>query len=83
MTCSELDTHKDRASQALNEALKLEKFPLFKGDLNDFDTARRVAAILQKTKDATIREEFIRFRIIHRNNHALNPCDTNGSERII
>jgi hypothetical protein len=40
-TRAELDSHKERGSQALEKALEREQFPLFEGDTNDFNSARK------------------------------------------
>jgi vacuolar protein sorting-associated protein 1 len=39
-TRTELNNHKERGSQAIENALELEQFPLFEGDTGDFDSAR-------------------------------------------
>jgi RNase adaptor protein for sRNA GlmZ degradation len=37
---AELEKYKETSSQALEQALELEKFPFFAGDIRDFDSAR-------------------------------------------
>lgn len=41
MTCAELDKYKEGGLQALENALKLENFPVFVGNDQDFDSARK------------------------------------------
>jgi hypothetical protein len=41
VTRAELDKYKDRGSQALENALEREKFPVFVGNIKDFDSARK------------------------------------------
>jgi vacuolar protein sorting-associated protein 1 len=40
VTRTELDKYKDRGSQALENALERENFPVFVGNIKDFDSAR-------------------------------------------
>ena len=40
MSQAELEKYKETSSQALEQALELEKFPFFAGDIRDFDPAR-------------------------------------------
>jgi hypothetical protein len=41
VTRTELDKYKDRGSQALENALERENFPVFAGNIKDFDSARK------------------------------------------
>ena len=41
VTRAELDKYKDRGSQALENALERENFPVFVGNIKDFDSVRK------------------------------------------